>query len=395
MSETGHVPDGADELLAAPRTSRLLRLGYLLGAALLVTGILVAMLTRGHGGAPEARAPSPSPPITAASPSPTTSAPGPSVIGFGHPIPGLTGDFELFARVPNAVLRIDFAAGWMLSTPIPVLASDGPVTFLATSHGALVRPIDAVPGYLVPDDAPAHELDRMLASAAVLPGPNRDQVWIERYAGDRLTGMELVDVGTAAQVGPLLPMPTGAGQSWGAPVTDGSGYVLVSTERGLFDVRPDGAHRLPAAVARATMLAAGSDRLLVVECAWPDVTRCRALLVRLPSGLTRPVGVLADDRFDSVGAISPNGSAALVYQPAAPGQVSARLLDLATGSFRGAPIHVDPDVSAQGAVFSPDSRWLFLVAGSGSLVAVDVATGSVHGMGVPLPNVLQLAVRAG
>lgn len=389
MSQTGDRPDGADELLVQPRSSRLLRFGYLLGAALLVLGILVAVLSRGHDHPSVANSAPPSPTIATTSPS----ASGPSAIGLGHPIPGITGRFDLFARAPNAVLRIDFAAGGIVSTPIPALDSSGPVTFLASSGGAVVRPLDEVPGYLVPDGRPATELDGLLATAAALPGPSPDQVWVGYYTANRLTAMALIDIHTGVQIGQRLQLPTGAGLPWGSAYSDGSGYLLTQTARGLYDLRPDGVHRLPAAAANGTVLATGSDRLLVAGCVWPDEARCRASLVRLPSGLTTPVGTLAGGSSLPAGVISPDCRTALVYQPAVPGQLSARLLDLTTGTFRGGPLPVDPEVSTQGAVYSPDGRWLFVVVATDTLVALDVATGSVHGLGTALPNVLQLAIR--
>jgi len=44
-------------------------------------------------------------------------------------------------------------------------------------------------------------------------------------------------------------------------------------------------------------------------------------------------------------------------------------------------------------VWSPDSRWLFVVGGGGRLYAIDSSTARVTDLGIPLPPVDQLAVR--
>jgi hypothetical protein len=44
------------------------------------------------------------------------------------------------------------------------------------------------------------------------------------------------------------------------------------------------------------------------------------------------------------------------------------------------------------AVFSPDGRWAFVVAG-GALVVLDVQSGGQQALDVTLPYVYQLAVR--
>ena len=48
----------------------------------------------------------------------------------------------------------------------------------------------------------------------------------------------------------------------------------------------------------------------------------------------------------------------------------------------------------QSMVWSPDSRWLFVVAAHGRLVAVRASTGLAQGLGVTLPPVSQIAIQA-
>ena len=77
----------------------------------------------------------------------------------------------MFARGSATVLRIEFAHGRITRTVVPALASNGPVSFVATPHAAIIRPLDFVPGFLVPDGRPPYALTGALASGGVLlPG---------------------------------------------------------------------------------------------------------------------------------------------------------------------------------------------------------------------------------
>ncbi len=44
--------------------------------------------------------------------------------------------------------------------------------------------------------------------------------------------------------------------------------------------------------------------------------------------------------------------------------------------------------------WSPDSRWLFVAAADGKLLAVNARTGQAKSLGVTLPAVSQVAIRA-
>jgi hypothetical protein len=302
------------------------------------------------------------------------------------------GDVRLFARAANAVVEINFAASWIVASPIPILRSSGPVTFGVTATGAYVRPIDAVPGYFVPDVGAARELTGALADAAVLPGPDSESVWIEESRADHLTGLRAVYVPTAAVTSTLLPVPAADGPFWGPPQPDGSGYALLSGGHGSFDLRPDGAHRLPDDLPSGTVLAAGSDRLLVASCSPPRLRSCPVSLIRLPDGARTRLGSLPVTAALPTGAIS--SDAALVYQAPVPGQLDVRLLDLRTGRFRGQPVAVDPDTEPGSAVFSPDGRWAFVVSAGGTLTALDARTGVAQRIHADLPHLYQLAVRS-
>lgn len=141
----------------------------LLVAGVVVAAVVVAVVRSGKTppGSPAARASSPSSPGT--SPAASSGAPSPSLLSvtdLGHPLLGVRAGWELFGRGLGVVVRIEFARGRITRTTQPALASSGPVTFVADAEGALVRPIDFVPGYLIPDGQPARVAPGMLGGEA-------------------------------------------------------------------------------------------------------------------------------------------------------------------------------------------------------------------------------------
>ncbi|MEU7779125.1 hypothetical protein [Micromonospora parva] len=60
--------------------------------------------------------------------------------------------------------RIDFAHGRITTTAVPALRSGGPVSFLVGPDRVVIRPLEAVPGYVVPDGKPANRDDREFAT---------------------------------------------------------------------------------------------------------------------------------------------------------------------------------------------------------------------------------------
>ena len=90
---------------------------------------------------------------------------------LGHPFVGVHAGWELFGRGPGVVVRIQFAGGRVTRTAYPALLSGGPVTFVTDAEGALVRPIDLVPGYLIPDAKPAREAPGAVGAGGRVPRP--------------------------------------------------------------------------------------------------------------------------------------------------------------------------------------------------------------------------------
>jgi hypothetical protein len=292
-------------------------------------------------------------------------------------------------------VELDFAAGWIRSAPLPPLQVTGPVMFGATAAGAFVRPASGAPGYYVPAAGAARPLGGALADATVVPAPDPDHVWAIGYGTNWAASLRLVAVRTGSRTGQVLRVPRRIGALVEHPMPDGSGYLLAAGSGGSYDVRPDGAHRLPVDLAASTVLASGGGRLLVATCAPRSPRTCPARLLRLPDGhRLASFARLTATAAQPAGVIAPDGRTALMYQAAASGLPEVRLLDLATGRFRGTAIAVDPDVQTGALVYAPEGRWAFAVRAGGGLTAIDARSGAAIPIRAGLPRLYQLAVRA-
>ena len=131
--------------------------------ACLVVAAVVTVAVRGvsHQARPAAKAPAPPPPMR--------------VTLAGHRLLGVTAGWELFARGPNELLRIQLAQGRITQTYVPPLETASPdVAFVIGAHEAVIRPSDLVPGYVVPDGGQARPLTGVLSDGGPLvPGPVR------------------------------------------------------------------------------------------------------------------------------------------------------------------------------------------------------------------------------
>jgi len=70
------------------------------------------------------------------------------------------------------------------------------------------------------------------------------------------------------------------------------------------------------------------------------------------------------------------------------------MVNLNTGRTTTMPVPVDESSDSQALAWSPDSRWLFALAANGKLVAIRVSDGTMHSLGVRLPVLSQIAMRA-
>jgi hypothetical protein len=322
------------------------------------------------------------------------------IVGDGHELPrarpagvgvagprllGLRAGWELFGYGSGWVVRIQFASGRIMRTAVPPVASSGPVSFVVGPHQVIIRPLDFVPGYLVPDGRPARVLPGALGrGGTVIPGPQPGTVWVQD--GYQVTSMPLVRM-DGTQTGVFLPLPPGG--PWLA-IPDGRGYALVggSGYGGLYDAAPGGFHRIAGALA-----AVGPTRWLIVDCRAGG--RCSNVVVDQTDGARRilPGPSAEPEPGAAPGVIAPDSSAAAVVRISGD-QVTLHLLNLESGADQQIPVALDQGSAAgQTLAWSPDSRWLFIVAAHGELAAVNARTRQVESLGAQLPHIDQIAVR--
>jgi hypothetical protein len=319
-------------------------------------------------------------PPAAPSPVPAPSGSAPTVTRSGGPLLGVRAGWELFARGPDGVARIELAAGRVTWTRVPPLDSSGPTAFLTGPGWTMIRPLDEVAGYLVPDGRSAMPLPGELRRGGeTLPGPDPATVW--RGLDQTL---RLIDV-TGRPAGPTIPVP----QDLFQPTPDGTGYALLTGTGGVYLAKPGGLTR----VTSGQLLAAGPTRWLVREC---DATyQCQTLAVDRATGARQPVAMVAGRLYGSLGSISPDGAFAAVLEDHATGaRPAVHVVVLRTGDDRRPNQPLRP--SGDGAMaWSPDSRWLFVANEDGRIWPLQAATAEVLELGAPLPPVDQLAIRNG
>jgi hypothetical protein len=295
--------------------------------------------------------------------------------------------WELFGYGDGRVVRIQFAAGRITQTAVPVRSS-GRVWLVVGPHEAIISHLDYLPAYLVPDGRPARPLSGPLGTGGiVIPGPQPGTAWVE--AGPAATSMPLVRMdGTGTGVSARLPPGGLAGAD-----PDGRGGVLVidytpssSTDN---DVRAGGFQPIAGMVA-----AVGPTRWLVLDC--HAGRRCSNAIVDPATGARHALpGRSAELVPDAApGVIAPDGSAAAILA-ASGDRITLHLINLVSGSDQQIPVSLDAESAAdQVLAWSPDSRWLFVVTAQGKLAAVDARTGHVQGLGVSLPRLSLIAVRS-
>lgn len=161
----------------------------------------------------------------------------------GHPLLGVRAGWELFGRGDGVVVRIQLAQGRITRTTIPVLRSGGPVSFLVGPNLAIVRPLDFVPGYVIPDGKPARQILASLSlgqSGPVFPGPDPTHIWVQNLGGP--PGLVLTPLDGAGAGAVTISIPPGSSPLDAVP--DGAGYLLFPATGGVYDARPDGLHRI-------------------------------------------------------------------------------------------------------------------------------------------------------
>jgi hypothetical protein len=345
------------------------------GAAVLAAGIVLAT----RPGQPHR--PAPRPEVT--------------VTDLGHRLLGITATWELFGRGPGALISVEPATGRVTSTRVPALDSSGPVSFLVGPHQAIIRPLDFVPGYLVPDGQPARGLRGLLDQGGpALPGPRPGQVWVVTtgvgHASLTLTGPS---GGRLASV----PLPPGGPVALSA-TADGSGGVLLTGPNGAFDATsfdagPGGLRRLS-----LLPLAVGPGHWLAVTCPGHH-QHCHTVEIDTGTGAQRvlPGPPLPHSPMTPwpPGLIAPDGAAAAVLELGRDGQLGLHLVDLRSGGDRLLSVPIIENADNDTVAWSPDSQWLFVVTDTGAVRAVSASTGQPDNLGVRLPFISQIAIRAG
>jgi len=359
------------------------------GLACLVLAAVVVVAVGGTGQHPRHAAKTPPPAVR--------------VIAAGHRLLGVTAGWELFARGPDDLVRIQLAQGKISVTYVPPLESANPnVAFVIGAHEAVIKSTDLVPGYVVPDGGQARLLTGALAGdSALIPGPPRTQAaWVPSGSP---TSPELTLVSlTGHRAGPTIRFRPGGPQAPANAVSDGRGYVLVSTGSfSAYDAGPGWDRPLP-----GTVVAVGSASWLVMTC--DSLYRhCRYEVVDTAGGARRVLPGSAagyPDYFSwpPTGVIAPDDSTAAVAESGRDGRLTVHLINLQSGASRnlnivmGTPGNppLGADLNDQSMVWSPDSRWLFVAAAGGKLVAVDARTGKAERLWTKLPAVSQVAIRA-
>jgi hypothetical protein len=391
----GPGKDGRDEIVEFGRDRSAARRPLppwvprvLLACLVLAAVVIVAVRGVSHQGRPAAKAPPPT-----------------RVTLVGHRLLGVTAGWELFARGPDELLRIQLAQGKITQTYVPPLETASPdVAFVIGAHEAVIRPSDLVPGYVVPDGGQARPLTGMLSDGGPLvPGPVGSQAaWV---ASGSPTSPELSLITlTGHRSGPSIRFQSGGPQVPATAISDGRGDVLVTDNNDfvVYDSGPGWDRSVP-----GTVIAIGPTEWLVDACD-PLGLHCRDEVVGASSGSRRalpgapPAGPYYYFSWPPTGVISPDGSTAAVAESGRNERLTVHLVDLLTGATRdlnvpvgmsGGDLNVGGNANESSMVWSPDGRWLFVAATGGKLVVVDTRTGRVEGLGVRLPAVDQVAIR--
>jgi len=371
-----------------PRWRRLVWLPVGLAAVLVGVFAVNAQHARNSAAGPSPTPATPSRPPAAstlpsasARPSPTPTAP--FFLNLGHPLLQTAAGWELVARGPGQVVRVDPVGGHVAVTPLPAILSSGPVSLVAGKGWIMVRPLDAVTGYLVADGQPALELTGALAQGPVLPGPGGTGVWtgVQDTAGAPLT---LVDI-HGQPLGPRIAVPLDA---FGAEQPDGTGYAVFNGTGGAWSARPDGIHR----ISTGLLVAVGPTRWVVVEC--DDKHACQTVAIDRSTGARHTLSGIDPATPGPLGAVSPDGTKVALALRAGQDPPSLQVIDLSSGADQ--TYNIAAQVLYESAlVWSPDSAWVLAADSDGKLKAFSAsrAEGVTLAIG-GLPSLTQVTVRA-
>ena len=353
-----------------PRRPRYSWLPRLLLASLIVAALVFVL---SHPGRRPGKHPSP------------PALPSVSISRVGHRILGISASWDLFGLSPNALVSIQFARGQITRTVLPATLGYGALSLVVRAHDAIIRPLDNVRGYLVRDGRPSRSLTGILSRGGqLLPGPNPGEVW---FIGDSQQITLIGPTGNATGI-------SFAAFTWPNPppsaTSDGRGYVLLFNDLGrLYDATPAGLR--PVGV---LLVAVGPTNWLGLSC---QHSQCHDVVVNAATGDRRtlpgaPLDVVTWPWPAELGVVSPDGSVAAVSVASRPQGEALDLVNLHTGRTTTVPVLIGTS-NSQTLAWSPDSQWLFALAGDGELLAVRMSDGTVHSLGIRLPAFSQIAMR--
>ena len=171
----------------------------------------------------------------------------------------MTAGWELLGYGPDQVVRIEFAQGRIVRTAVPPLLSNGPLSFVVGPSQVIIRPLDLVPGYLVPDGHLARGLTGVLSHGGTLiPGPRPGTAWFQgRFPGQvARAGPDGRHRGPGRHCGFRAAAGGRCSRTAGA-----TRWPSASAPANLYDVTPRGVRRI------AGMLAAvGPASWLIMQC---------------------------------------------------------------------------------------------------------------------------------
>lgn len=285
-----------------------------------------------------------------------------------------------------SLVRISLDKGGVTRTRVP-LASTGPTFVVSGLRSVLIRPIDFVSAFVVPDGGVAQQAAAPFDTGTdwAYPGPRPGVAWLPEAA----TGLPLV-VDFAFDGSEFTPNSVGTLnlQVWGP---DGTGQLVLTGVGGSYVTTDRGLTR----ITTGDVFAAGPNTWLAREC--DDHHLCRLVKVDRRSGTRTPLAVLdwlANDAQPVAGVITADGESAVIMQGSPP---RPNVVDLITGSARSI---LPANVSAYlRPVWSFDSRFLFVVNDSGTVSVYDRKNDdtskpvALTELPIPLTNVAAIAVR--
>jgi hypothetical protein len=306
-----------------------------------------------------------------------------AVTDVGHPVLGVRASWELFGLDDRGVVAVQLSRGRIIRTTVPPLQSGGPVFFVAARGEAIIRPLDNVPGYVVPDGRPAQRLTGLLATGGVLlPGPTLTEQWFGRTSLNLLgPGGKPVDAHLAA-----------VAQAWDPfwAMADGVGGVLLidsTSQVERYDARPGVLRPVG-----TQLVAVGPTTWLGMNC---ESGPCQDVVISAASGASRALPgppVSLTPWASTLGAVAPDGRTAAVIVSTGDEKSTLELVSLTSGGQTLVAVPVS-GASSSHLAWAPDSRWLFVITANGGLDAVDPRTGRAQDLGLGLSSLSQITVR--